>query len=417
MQVIVLLLYNLSIRFYWLIIYCASFFNKKAKLWIDGRKYWELTLEQVKPKHGKRIWIHCASLGEFEQARPVLEKLKAQSSNSKVQIVITFFSPSGYEIRKNYEGADLVFYLPLDTKANAEKFIECLNPDVVLFVKYEFWFHYLNELKRKDIPVILFSSVFRTNQVFFKWYGAFFNNMLKLFSKMFVQDNESKALLKSISIDSEVAFDTRFDRVHQIAENPKSFPAIEKFKGNSKILIAGSTWIEDESLIINCITQGIPKGYKYIIAPHNIDQDSIKEIDEILRSIHAETKRFSELTEANASEVEVVIIDNIGNLSSLYAYGDIAYVGGGFNASVHNILEAAVYGIPVLFGPNFKKSLEAKELLSHHIDDYNSFKIALHRLSDERVRATLGQKGKKFIEDRLGGTERIVEEVNHYLKD
>jgi 3-deoxy-D-manno-octulosonic-acid transferase len=409
-----LFLYNISIQFYWFSVYCASFFNAKAKLWIDGRKNWGCGLTQIKPTDGKRVWIHCASLGEFEQARPVIENLKAQSSSSKVEIIITFFSSSGYEIRKNYEGADLVVYLPLDTKANAQKFIECIKPDVVLFVKYEFWFHSLNVLKKQNVPVILFSSVFRENQIFFHWYGRLFREMLGMFSKIFVQNTESKELLERISIKSEVAFDTRFDRVHQVANAHKSFPAIEKFKGSSKILVAGSTWKHDEELIIDCINQGVLKEYKYIIAPHNIDHNRI---DEITSSIKTRTIRFSELNEKNAAEYDVVIIDSIGQLASIYSYGEIAYIGGGFNASVHNILEAAVYGIPVLFGPNFKKSLEAKQLLSYPVNDFNSFKNALLKLEIENERIATGQKGKKFIEDRLGGTERIVEEVNHYLKD
>jgi len=411
-----LFLYNLSIRFYWFAIYCASLFNKKAKQWVVGRKYWECGLDEIEKKEGKRIWFHCASLGEFEQARPVIERIKAQSSKFKVQIVVTFFSPSGYEIRKNFEGADFVLYLPLDTKANAQKFIDCINPDLVLFVKYEFWFHYLNELKKKNIPVILFSSVFRGNQIFFKWYGIFFRDMLKMFTKIFVQNIESKDLLKNISVESEVAFDTRFDRVHQITENKKSFPSIEKFKGNSKILIAGSTWANDEELIIRCINEDVLKEYKYIIAPHNINQNRI---DEIIGLLQVKAKRFSELNEANATKVDVVIIDSIGQLSSIYAFGEIAYIGGGFNASVHNVLEAAVYGIPVLFGPNFQKSLEAKELLSYRVYDFNSLKEALmHFIShDEEERIFWGMRGKQFIVERLGGTERIMTEVNLYLKN
>ncbi len=408
-------LYNLAISFYRFGILLISPFNPKAKLWIEGRKNRQQSFNHLAlKKEGTRIWFHCASLGEFEQARPVIEKLKHEIRNTKYEVVLTFFSPSGYEIRKNYEYADLVTYLPVDTKTNAREFIQLINPDVVLFVKYEFWFHYLNELKQKNIPVILFSSVFRENQIFFRWYGTLFRDMLKVFRHVFVQDTESKKLLQTISIESEVVFDTRFDRVYQIAQNKKSFPSIEKFKGNSKILIAGSTWKQDEELIIACINEDVLKEYKYIIAPHNIEQNRI---DEIIRSIKVKATRFSELNETNASETDAVIIDNIGNLSSLYAYGEIAYIGGGFNASVHNVLEAAVYGIPVLFGPNFEKSLEAKELLYRPVDDYSSLTAALHQLSNETERVSTGLKGKRFVEKRLGGTERIAEAVTLCLKN
>jgi len=409
-----LFLYNISIHIYWFVIFCASFFNEKAKLWIDGRKNWKDNLAKVKGKEGKRIWVHCASLGEFEQARPVIEKFKVQNSKIILQIVVTFFSPSGYEIRKNFEGADIVLYLPLDTKTNARKFIESINPDIALFVKYEFWFHYLNELKKKNIPIILFSSVFRKNQIFFKWYGSFFSDMLKLFTNIFVQNIESKELLESISIKSEIAFDTRFDRVHQIAENKKELTVIEKFKGNSKILIAGSTWMKDEELIIRCINENVLADYKYIIAPHNIEQ---KRIGEIIGTLRVKSKRLSELDETNANDFEVLIIDSIGQLSSIYSFGEIAFIGGGFNSSVHNVLEAAVYAIPVLFGPNFDKSLEAKELLCFPVSDYDSFKMALNKLCNEMERIAIGKKGKKFIEERLGGAERIFEEINLCLKE
>lgn len=412
MQTISILLYNLVLYFYRFGIYFTSFFNKKAKLWIDGRKQWQSGLRKIEGKKGKRIWFHCASLGEFEQARPVIEKLRSERKNDI--IIVSFFSPSGYEIRKNYEHADLVTYLPLDTKTNAKEFISIVNPDLVLFVKYEFWFNYINELKKKNIPVILFSSTFRQNQIFFRWHGMLFRSMLKMFSKIFVQNIESKELLQNISVESNVSFDTRFDRVNQIAQNKKSFPAVEKFKGNSKILISGSTWERDEELIIRCINENVLKEYKYIIAPHNVNQIRI---DEIIRSITLKTKRFSELNEETAKEVDVVIIDNVGNLSSLYSYGAIAYIGGGFNAGIHNVLEAAVFGIPVLFGPNFKKSIEAKELLSFKIHDFNSLKEALTKIAIESERVSLGLKGKEFITERLGGTEKVFESAQFYLKD
>lgn len=389
-------------------------FNSKAKLWIEGRKNWREQLNQLGEKKGKRTWIHCASLGEFEQARPVIERLKSEARSHKSEIIITFFSPSGYEIRKNYDVADWVVYLPLDTKKNAKEFIGMVKPDLALFVKYEFWFHYLNELMYRKTPVILFSSAFRENQIFFKWYGGLFRSMLSMFSKIFVQNEESKVLLKSISIDSEIAFDTRFDRVWQIAENKKSFPVIKKFKADSKIFIAGSTWKYDEDLVVECIKEKLLNGYKYIIAPHNIEQTRI---DKLIRDISLKARRFSELNNDNAIETDVVIIDNIGNLASLYSYAEIAYVGGGFNASVHNILEAAVYGIPVLFGPNHQKSLEAKELFQFNVHDYPSLKNALVELANENTRTQIGGRNKKFVEERLGGTKRVMEAVNFHLQN
>ena len=411
-QFISLRLYNTFIAVYWLSIYVASFFNEKAKQWIAGRKYWQCGLGAIELKEGKRIWFHCASLGEFEQARPVIEKLRHERKQDI--IIITFFSPSGYEVQKNYKHADLVTYLPLDTICNAKEFIKCLNPDIVLFVKYEFWFHYLNELKNKNIPVILFSSVFRRNQIFFKWYGGFFRNMLNLFTKIFVQNSQSKELLKSISVDAQVAFDTRFDRVFQIAENRKLFPLLEKFKASSKILIAGSTWKKDEELILQTIKENVLRGYKYIITPHNIDE---KGIEEIIKSIPLNAKRFSALTETNAVETDAVIIDNIGNLSSLYAYGDIAYIGGGFNASVHNVLEAAVYGIPVLFGPNFKKTEEAKELIelsgAFNVESFADLKQKL--LAEIPTGESTKPVLEKYIKNHLGGTEEIFKSILLYV--
>lgn len=408
MKFIALFFYNVAVRFYRLGIFIASFFNKKAKLWIDGRKNWKSRLSEKKRRSGKRIWVHCASLGEFEQARPLIEKIKNEKPDSV--IIITFFSPSGFEVQKNYAQADLVLYLPLDTKANATAFIEVIKPDLALFTKYDFWYHHLYELKKRNIPTILFSAVFREEQIFFRCYGGLFREMLHMFSKIFVQNAESRHLLQSINIDSEIAFDTRFDRVIQISKNRKHFPLIEKFKGDSKILIAGSTWEKDEELIIECINKDVLKEYKYIIAPHEIIPSQIVLLE---KSIRVNAKRFSELNDTNASEVDVVIIDNIGNLSSLYAYGDIAYVGGGFNSGVHNILEAAVCGIPVLFGPNHKKSLEANDLLFRNVDGYNSFESAVKMLENEKERKSAGEKNTAYVKSKTGGTEKIF----NYLKE
>ena len=416
MQTLSLFIYNISIRLLGLAILLASFFNKKAKQWIEGRQNWRNQLRGLKQGDGKRIWLHCASLGEFEQARPVIEKLRTERKDDL--IVVSFFSPSGYEIRKNYAGADLVIYLPLATAGNAKEFRTLLRPDLVLFVKYEFWFHYLNELKQQNIPVILFSAVFRSNQVFFQWYGGLFRHILSCYRKIFVQNSESQKLLQTIGVASEVANDTRFDRVYQIAKDRRSFLAIEKFKTGSKVLIAGSTWPKDEELLIQCINEDILKEYKYILAPHNLNDERIAQT---INSIKARARRFSVLTEQNAAETDVVIIDNIGNLASLYAYGEMAYVGGGFNASVHNVLEAAVYQIPVLFGPNFQKSEEAKELLqlslAFDITDHISLKEKLLHI-DATIAGKAATKKKigDYIEAHLGGTDEIVKAAKGLLK-
>ena len=410
MEAISLLLYNISIRLYEFAIYFSSFFNNKAKLWIEGRKQ-NPDFSKL-GNTGKRIWFHCASLGEFEQARPVIEKIKKQIPDSK--IVLSFFSPSGYEIRKNYELADLVLYLPLDTEKDAQQFIKQIKPDVTLFVKYEFWYNYLNELKSKNIPVILFSSVFRKDQVFFKWYGGFFRSMLTMFDKIFVQNTASRELLSSISVSSEVAFDTRFDRVYQIAQSPKSFPLVEKFKGVVKLFIAGSTWEADDELILRLIANKEMRKAKFIIAPHDINDEKVNALINCLKN----SVRLSELTETNAATADVIIVDSIGNLASLYAYADIAYVGGGFNTSVHNILEPAVYGMPVLFGPNNTKSVEASELIEagagYEISGYVDLLATIGKFSPSAVKQA-SQQAKTYVETRLGGAEVVFDYLQKLL--
>jgi 3-deoxy-D-manno-octulosonic-acid transferase len=408
--------YDLGIRLYGLGISGASLFNKKAQQWVEGRKGWKENARKIDAKKGKRIWVHCASLGEFEQARPLIEKIKAEVPNTV--IILTFFSPSGYEIRKDYPVADLVLYLPLDTKGNAQEFLDLIKPELALFVKYEFWFHYLNELKQLKIPAILFSSVFRKEQIFFRPYGHLFREILGMFSKIFVQSEDSKKLLATLGIESEVAYDTRFDRVYQISKDKKTFPAIEKFKTGSKVFIAGSTWHNDEELIFRCIHEPVLKGYKYIIAPHQIEKNRI---EELRKKIKARTTLFSELTEANAAETDVVLIDNIGNLSSLYAYGDIAYVGGGFNTGVHNVLEAAVYGMPVIFGPKYLKALEAielkKDFAAFDIKSYQELKYTLESLTvgDQRREMYAALRAKQYVKARLGGTNTVFDYLQPLL--
>ncbi|MCW5906967.1 MAG: 3-deoxy-D-manno-octulosonic acid transferase [Chitinophagales bacterium] len=405
-----LFIYDVALRIYAAAIFIASLFNEKAKRWRCGRK----TFPDFSKLNEKRIWFHCASLGEFEQAHPLIEKFKAEQSDCS--IVISFFSPSGYEVRKNYLLADAVVYLPLDTKANAQRFVAALKPDAALFVKYEFWFHYLNELNKQQIPTILFSSAFRKEQIFFRWYGSFFIRMLRLFSAVFVQDKTSQMLLAGIEVSSFIVPDTRFDRVYAIAQSKTAFPLIEKFKGNSKLLIAGSTWRPDEELIVECINRDLLKEYKYIIAPHELHEENI---DALRKNIQAKALLYSELTDENATTANVVIIDNFGMLASLYAYAEIAYIGGGFGKSVHNILEAAVYGMPVIFGTNYHKALEAHKLLelqaAFSVSSFNELKAVLKVVSEEAFRKSASEKAKQYVQQNTGGTEMLYGQIQKKL--
>ena len=354
-----LILYNLFLKFYSIALFLASPFNSKASKWISGRRnIFDEIQKKLRPDE-KRIWFHCASLGEFEQGRPLIEKIKKE--RPEIKIVLSFFSPSGFEIRKNYPLADYVFYLPIDSAFNANKFITLINPLHVVFVKYEFWYHYISELYRKNIPLYFISSIFRSSQHFFSWYGVFFRNILKKASWIFVQDMDSLALLKNIGVmNAEMAGDTRFDRVLEIASSSSSLPLLEKFASGNNVLVAGSTWPQDEKLILSLFSSLDDRSaYKFIIAPHEISEEHIAQL---IGSFGFGSIRYSELAEGNATSSKVLIIDNIGLLASLYQYGNMAYVGGGFGKGVHNVLEAAVFGIPVFFGPEHKKSREAKDL-------------------------------------------------------
>ena len=357
--------YNLGILIYVLTASLLSPFNSKARLWTRGRKGWEAALRKKITPGNTNIWIHCASLGEFEQGRPLIEAIK--KANPEYKIVLTFFSPSGYEVRKNYNVADHVCYLPADTPWNARKFISLINPAAVIFVKYEFWDNYTSVLERNGIPLYLISGIFRENQHFFRWYGGFFRKILFRFRYIFVQDNKSMDLLKKIGLKNvAVAGDTRFDRVAEIADSAKSIPQIERFKGEEKLFLAGSSWRQDEEIIARYINMN-PKRMKWVLAPHEIDRPNIDRLEKLFT---CEVARFSGFSDKSA-DARVLIIDNIGMLSSAYRYASIAEIGGGFGKGIHNVLEAACWGIPVLFGPNHKKFREAVELLS--LDGAKSF--------------------------------------------
>jgi 3-deoxy-D-manno-octulosonic-acid transferase len=397
-----LILYNLGIRLYFFSIYVASFFNKKAKLWLCGRQ------DQAIQTENSCIWFHFASLGEFEQGRPVLEQIRELYPQKK--IVITFFSPSGYEIKKNTTLADSVYYLPLDTAKNARKFIGTLNPEMAIFTKYEYWYHYFNELHKRDMPLYIISGIFRPGQIFFKWYGGLHRKILTFVTRFFVQDEQSKQLLQSINITNvTISGDTRFDRVWANAQHPKPLPLINEFKNGHKIFIAGSTWPADEQLIASLINNH--PTWKFIIAPHEISEEKINKLISLLPT--NTTIRNSQLTTHNSQLATVLIIDNIGMLTSLYQYGDIAYIGGGFGAGIHNTLEAAAFGLPVIFGPNYSKFKEAKDLIAldagFTIGNEDELKqIAGKLINDEGFYIAASLQTQKYVEEHTGATKTII---------
>ena len=406
------LLYNLGILFYGFFIRVAALFNEKAKLFVAGRKNWKKKLDSAVDKNASYIWFHCASLGEFEQGRPVLEKIKEQHPQYK--IVLTFFSPSGYEIRKNYEGADIVAYLPMDTKKNAREFIHLVRPEKVFFVKYEFWYNYITELKKQQIPLYIISAIFRENQQFFKstpW-GKWYRKMLHSFEHIFIQNDTSAQLLEQAGISHyTVSGDTRFDRVAEIARGAKKFKIVEKFRGNNVTLIAGSTWKPDEELLAAFINNS--SKVKLIIAPHEVAPANINRIQELLKK---PSICFSKADISDIDSYDVLIIDSIGILSSLYQYGNIAYIGGGFGVGIHNILEAATFKLPILFGPNYLKFKEAVDLVDQKgafpIQNFTELEATLSKLlnNNNNLKKT-SEICKKYIEKNVGSTKLIINKV------
>ena len=406
------LLYNLGILFYGFLIRVAALFNEKAKLFVAGRKNWKKKLGSAIEKNASYIWVHCASLGEFEQGRPVLEEIKKQFP--KYKIVLTFFSPSGYEIRKNYEGADIVAYLPMDTKNNAQEFIRLVSPQKVFFVKYEFWYNYITELKRQQIPLYIISAIFREDQQFFKstpW-GKWYRKMLHSFEHIFIQNDTSARLLEQAGIKHyTVSGDTRFDRVAEIARGAKKFEIVEKFKGKNVTLIAGSTWKPDEELLAAFINNS--SNVKFIIAPHEVTPANINRIQELLKK---PAICFSKADISDIDSYDVLIIDSIGILSSLYQYGNIAYIGGGFGVGIHNILEAATFKLPVLFGPNYLKFKEAVDLANEKgafpINNFTELKATLNKLiNDKTSLQNASEICKNYIGKNVGSTKLIMNKV------
>lgn len=387
----------------------ASLFNKKVKkMWAGERQALKVLREKVDP-NARYIWFHAASLGEFEQGRPLMEYLR--KTHPEYKILLTFFSPSGYEVRKTYEGADIICYLPLDTIRNARRFLRAIKPVMAFFIKYEFWYNYLHILQHRGVPTYSVSSIFRPDQIFFQWYGKGYGRVLKCFTHFFVQNIESKNLLAKLDIhDVEVVGDTRFDRVLQIKEASKQLPIVEKFTENtSKVFIAGSSWLPDEEVFLKYFN--LHKDWKLIVAPHVIGEDHLAQIFELLKG--RRVVRYTEATEENVKDAEVLIIDCFGLLSSIYHYGTISYVGGGFGVGIHNVLEAAVWDIPVIFGPNNKRFQEAQGLImaggGFEINDYQSFRDLMMRFeTDEMFLQTSKKHAGEFVKGRAGATEKIM---------
>ena len=414
------MIYNLIIYLYLLGVAIYSRFNEKVrKMWRGEREAFRILREKVDP-NAKYVWFHAASLGEFEQGRPLMEQLR--KDHPEYKILLTFFSPSGYEVRKNYEGADIITYLPLDTITNARRFLRTIRPVMAFFIKYEFWYNYLHILKHRGVPVYSVSSIFRPDQVFFNWYGRQYGRVLNCFTHFFVQNEVSKELLAKIGITNvSIVGDTRFDRVLQIKEAAKQLPIVEAFievksegvksEKSPKVFVAGSSWPPDEEIFIRYFNEH--RDWKLIIAPHVIGEDHLQQIGKLLSG--RKVVRYTEATEANVKDFDVLIINCYGLLSSIYHYGDVAYVGGGFGVGIHNLLEAAVWDVPVFFGPNNQKFQEAQGLKKNggfEIHDYDSFARQMDRFAADPVYLKeQGTKAGQFVKGQAGATGKVLDSV------
>lgn len=410
-------LYNFAISLLGIVVRLLAVFNQKLALFVNGRKETFSKLIATIDPNEKSIWMHCASLGEFEQGRPILEAIR--SSKPQYKIILSFYSPSGYEISKDYDGVDVVVYLPIDTKSNAIRFIELANPDMAIFVKYEFWPNILNVLKQKSIQTILVSGIFREDQIFFRSYGNWMKKSLRSFSHFFVQNDSSKNLLKKIGFNNvTISGDTRFDRVASILEQNNSLDFLEKFVKDQMVLVAGSTWPSDESKLVKFINENNHKNLRYIIAPHNMNS---KEILKLKNAINYPVSLYSEGSiDDNA---KVFIVDTIGILTKIYSYADIAYIGGGFDKEgIHNLLEPAVFGIPLVIGPVYDKFEEAKKLVELKgclvARDQTDLNDHLNKLiMSEKYRNELGQITMTYIKNNVGATKIILNYIEDQLAD
>lgn len=412
------IIYNLFIYLYGTAISLAAHFNPKAKLWISGRKNWKNKMKQAISSDDKVIWVHCSSLGEFEQGRPVMEKIKKEFPQHK--LAVSFFSPSGFEVRKDYQGADYIFYLPLDTPKNAKRLIKTLHPEVLILVKYEYWYNLLKRLQKKDIPVIVISAVIKEKNLFFRPFATWFRKRIAGIEHFFVQDNDSKNLLESIGIEKvTVSGDTRFDRVKEIREANARLEFIEKFKGNSKLIVAGSTWPDDEEILVKFINENLPDNWKLIFAPHNIKEKEILSLSEKL------SKKTTIYTKSDQNQIEnsqILILDTIGMLTKIYAYSDVSYVGGGFTKTgVHNTLEPAVFGVPIIFGPNYENYFEAIDLLENQgavrfIDQYDFDQKITNLIENEDERKRRGNAAWNYIRQKPNSTGLIMDYLKSLIK-
>jgi 3-deoxy-D-manno-octulosonic-acid transferase len=407
MQICMKIIYSTGIYIYGIAIYIASLFNEKARLLLKGQhNAFKLLKEKVDP-NANYVWFHAASLGEFEQGRPVMERLKKEQPDTK--ILLTFFSPSGYEIRKNYAGADIVSYLPLDIPGNAWYFVNLVKPSKAIFIKYEFWPNYLLALKAANVPVYSISAIFRPEQIFFKCYGYWYKSLLTTFKHIFVQDKFSLDLLEKNNIkNASVCGDTRFDRVYDLFTQAKQLPLIEEFvNGAEKVIVAGSTWPKDEELLVQYLK--LHPTIKLILVPHEVHYAHILEIS---KKVDGKFIRYSEANAVNAKTTNCLVVDTIGILSSIYQYANLAYIGGGFGVGIHNTLEAAVYGIPVVFGPNYNKFREAKELIAvagaFSISNYVVLEAQLDRLFKDKE---AGKIAGEYVKENTGATELILKEI------
>ena len=418
------MIYNIVIYFVLWGIAIASLFNEKVrKMWRGEREAFKI-LKQKVDSNAKYIWFHAASLGEFEQGRPLMERIRKDYPQYK--ILLTFYSPSGYEVRKNYEGADIICYMPVDTRLNAIRFLRLVRPVMAFFIKYEFWSNFLHILKHRNIPTYSVSSIFREDQVFFKWYGRSYAGVLKCFTRFFVQNEESKRLLEGIGITAvDVVGDTRFDRVLQIKEAAKQLPICKAFRTgvassqsadvphhDFKVFVAGSSWPPDENIFIPFFNEH--KDWRLLIAPHVIAEEHLKLILSLIKG--KKVVRYTQTTPEEAAEADVLIIDCFGLLSSMYNYGDVAYIGGGFGVGIHNTLEAAVWNMPVIFGPNNKKFQEAQGLLKSgggfEINTYEDFSGLMSSLmNDETFLKQAGDKAGTYVAHLAGATDKVLASV------
>lgn len=402
--------YNFGIFIYKQLVSLASLKNKKAKKMIQGHKEIFRYLSKNADSQGGYIWIHASSLGEFEQGRPIIESIKAAMPEKKV--LVTFFSPSGYEVRKNYSNADLICYLPFDLPGNVRRFLDIVKPSQAIFIKYEFWANYLNELASRHIPTYIVSAIFRPKQIFFRPYGGYFRKILRNFTHLYVQDEPSRLLLSGIGVEHvTVVGDTRFDRVLEIQAQAKKLPLVETFSQGYITMVAGSSWPKDESVFMEFFNN-TPE-LKLIIAPHEINEEHLRYLTSLLKRPYV---FYTQADEDSVKKADCLIIDCFGLLSSIYRYGDIAYVGGGFGAGIHNVPEAAVYGLPVIFGPNFKKFKEAKELIAcggaFTVKDKSEFvSIASRLLTDSEYLKKSGTIAGNYIMDNAGASELILRDL------